>query len=109
MPTETEIEAAADQICIIHTGRSLEMTNPQNRIDIRKAAKLALEAAEKVRAAEKRAACTHPARKGSGFMCSDGSSKYDWFCPDCGASGSHETKADPNRQKGWPIVQNLAM
>lgn len=46
-------------------------------------------------AAEKRKNCKHSNRTGTGMVASDGSSHYDWYCRECGASGHSETPASP--------------
>lgn len=51
-PTDAEIVAAANEICVCHSGRSLEMSSPPDRLDYKTAAIKALLAAEKVRAAK---------------------------------------------------------
>lgn len=43
--------------------------------------------------AEKRKNCQHLNRQGNGMLSSDGSSRYDWYCPNCGESGHSETLA----------------
>jgi len=42
--------------------------------------------------------CKHPQARGSGSLSSDGASKSDGYCPDCGASWHQETAGDPNYQ-----------
>lgn len=55
------------------------------------------------RANEKRRTCQHPNKRGSGMIGSDGSSRTEWWCPDCGKSGKHETPPDPKRMQPQSI------
>lgn len=56
-------------------------------------ARAALEAAEKVRESERKANCQHARRNGQYQTSGDGSSKWWWFCSDCGRSDRGETPA----------------
>ena len=42
---------------------------------------------------QKRQSCRHLNKQGNGMVSSDGSSKFDWYCPNCGATGHSETSA----------------
>lgn len=97
MPTELEIDVAR---CVIQDRiRAYWEADPadaEKMVDgYREMAKAALEAAERVREQHRVATCTHPNKWGSGTMSSDGSSKLDWHCKDCGKSFHSETPAQP--------------
>lgn len=53
----------------------------------------ALKAANQVREAALVKSCKHPNRNANGWVSTDGSSRVEWHCPNCGASGCDETPA----------------
>jgi hypothetical protein len=51
-------------------------------------AEAGLSAFHREEAIARRESCQHPNKRGSGSIGSDGSSTWDWYCPDCGTSDS---------------------
>lgn len=95
MATQAEIDAGARLLSrLCHDGCECEgqiepCTYPP--CPCRTAAKLVLEAGEVERYAEKRLTCKHERRIGGGYVGSDGSSDFSWYCPDCGMSDQSKT------------------
>lgn len=83
MPSEREIKAAGAALC----EASYDYLDPFQRDVL---AKAALRAAEAEREVERKENCKHPNKTGNGTVSSDGSSKWNWYCSDCGASGNSE-------------------
>lgn len=59
-------------------------------------ARAVIDAAEQAKDAERRKNCKHVNKRSYGTVNSDGSSRFDWYCRECWASGSTETP--PNNQ-----------
>lgn len=90
MATDAEVEAGAEVMASLCTAGIIEA--PQLPAPCwNGSVRAILEAAEKVRAEQKRKNCTHPSKNGTGSIAADGSSKSTWICRDCGVSGSSET------------------
>jgi hypothetical protein len=88
MASKGEIEAAALAMLDLEGG----YIEPWRNI-----ARAGLEAAERVRAEEKRASCQHLRKVGSGYVGSDGSGRNVWHCPECGAHHESEWPARPQQ------------
>src|SRR4051812_28250329 len=99
MATAKEIEAATIAVLMVGAcgftihGERVPCTDPRaaemirhTECECRKMAAAALEAAERIKDAERIANCKHPRRTGTGGISSDGSGYSQWFCPDCGKS-----------------------
>ncbi len=69
----------------------------------RTTAAIILATAEVIRGEEKKKTCRHDSKRGTGMVSTDGASRYDWYCPECGTSGHSETpaRATPDPVRVW--------
>lgn len=90
MASEDEIIMAAEAVrCLVPKDYGMTWDEAKGY------ARAALEAAEREREKRRIATCTHFNKWGSGTLSSDGSSKLDWHCKDCGKSFHSETPPRP--------------